>query len=87
MSTAHRSVSSLKSDNGPEFLANALKAWLQDYQTQTASIEAGCPWQNGFRESFHGRFGDEFLSVTLFANVAEARVLSQGFGREYNRVQ
>ena len=74
----------VKSDNGPEFIAHALKAWLGAQQTQTHYIEKGSPWQNGFRESFHGRFRDEFLFGTLFVSVAEARVLCEGFRREYN---
>jgi transposase InsO family protein len=74
----------LRSDNGPEFIAHALRAWLAGKQTKTHYIDPGCPWQNGFRESFHGRFRDEFLYGTLFANVAECRVLCEGFRREYN---
>lgn len=74
----------LRSDNGPEFIAHALKAWLSKHKAETFYIEPGCPWQNGFRESFHGRFRDEFLYGTLFASVAEARVLSEGYRREYN---
>lgn len=74
----------LRSDNGPEFIAHALKAWLASEHTQTYYIDPGRPWQNGFRESFHGRFRDEFLYGTLFANVAEARVLTEGWRREYN---
>jgi putative transposase len=81
----HGAPQYLKSDNGPEFIARTLRAWLASQQTQTTYIEPGHPWQNGFRESFHSRFRDEFLSVTLFANVAEARVLSEGFRREYNQ--
>lgn len=74
----------LKSDNGPEFIAQALQTWLLEHQTQTHYITPGSPWQNGFRESFHGRFRDEFLYGTLFASVAEARVLCEGYRREYN---
>lgn len=75
----------LRSDNGPEFIAAALKAWLTLHPTQPAYIEPGKPWQNGFRESFHGRFRDEFLSGTLFRSVAEARLLSEGYRIEYNQ--
>jgi len=77
----------LRSDNGPEFIAEALKVWLATRQTQTAYIEKGSPWQNGFRESFHGRFRDEFLAETLFASVAEARVLCEAFRRDYNEAR
>lgn len=51
----------LKSDNGPEFIAHLLKAWLASPQAKTPYIDPGRPWQNGLRESFHGRFRDEFL--------------------------
>ena len=61
-----------------------MKVWLASKQTQTYYIDPGSPWQNGFRESFHGRFRDEFLYGTLFANVAESRVLCEGFRVEYN---
>lgn len=80
----HGAPEYVKSDNGPEFIAHALKAWLGGQQTQTHYIAKGSPWQNGFRESFHGRFRDEFLFGTLFASVDEARVLCEGFRREYN---
>jgi putative transposase len=81
---AHGAPQYLRSDNGPEFIAHAVKAWLAGKQTKTHYIDPGCPWQNGFRESFHGRFRDEFLYGTLFAGVAEARVLAEGYRREYN---
>ncbi len=80
----HGAAQYLRSDNGPEFIAMALRGWLATQQTQMAYIAPGHPWENGFRESFHGRFRDEFLSITLFANVAEARVLCHGYRREYN---
>ena len=79
----HGAPQYLRSDNGPEFIATALRAWLASQQTQTDYIEPGHPWQNGFRESFHGRFRDEFLSGTVFATAAVARVLSEGYRREY----
>jgi putative transposase len=74
----------LRSDNGPEFIAGVLKAWLSETAAQTAYIEPGAPWQNGFRESFHGRFRDEFLNGTLLRSVAEARVLMERYRNEYN---
>jgi putative transposase len=74
----------LRSDNGPEFIAHALRAWMLRQSAQTFYIAPGSPWQNGFRESFHARFRDEFLYATLFSNLAEARVLVEAFRREYN---
>lgn len=82
---AHRGAPKyLRSDNGPEFIALALQAWLSAQQTQTAYIAPGSPCQNGFRESFHGRFRDELLYATLFANLTEARELVEGWRRAYN---
>lgn len=80
----HNAPVFLRMDNGPEFIAHALKAWLAGKEAKTYYIDPGSPWQNGFRESFHGRFRDEFLYGTLFASVAEARVLCEGFRQEYN---
>lgn len=81
---AHGAPRYLRCDNGPEFIAQALKAWLASTSARTAYIEPGCPWQNGFRESFHGRFRDEFLNGILFRSVAEARTLTEGYRNEYN---
>ncbi len=75
----------LRSDNGPEFIALALQAWLSHYKAETFYIAPASPWQNGFRESFHGRFRDEFLYGTLFASVHEARVLVEQYRQEYNQ--
>jgi len=74
----------LRCDNGPEFIAQALKVWLTSTSAQTAYIEPGCPWQNGFRESFHGRFRDECLNGTLFQSVAETRIVIETYRKEYN---
>ncbi len=66
----------VRSDNGPEFIAHALKRWCKRSGTTTAYIEPGSPWQNGFAESFNSRFRDEFLNTELFATVAEAQGLA-----------
>lgn len=81
---AHGAPRYLRSDNGPEFIAHALKAWLAETPAETAYIDPGCPWQNGFRESFHGRFRDECLHGTLFRSVAEARIVMESYRKEYN---
>jgi putative transposase len=74
----------LRSDNGPEFIALALKAWLARRGTGTLSIDPGSPWQNGHGESFNGKFRDECLNAEAFVSVAEARVRTSAFGRLYN---
>lgn len=75
----------LRSDNGPEFIAQALREWLASEASVPYYIDPGCPWQNGFRESFHARFRDEFLDAALFLSVAESRVLCEGYRRTYNQ--
>jgi len=74
----------VKSDNGSEFIAHILQAWLAGKESKSHFIAPGSPWQNGFRESFHSRFRDEFLFETLFASLAEAKVLVETYRREYN---
>jgi len=74
----------LRSDNGPEFVAHKLKAWLAETGTQTHYIDPGRPWQNGYGESFHSRLRDECLNAELFASLAEARVIIALWRREYN---
>jgi putative transposase len=80
----HGAPQYLKSDNGSEFIAHVLQAWLAGRGTKSHFIAPGSPWQNGFRESFHSRLREEFLYGTLFATVDEARVLCEAFRREYN---
>ena len=45
----------IRSDNGPEFIAKVIQTWLRDDHIKTIYIEPGCPWQNGYAESFNGR--------------------------------
>ncbi len=66
----------IRSDNGPEFIAQALRDWCEASDTtSTAYIEPGSPWENGFAESFNGRFRDEFLNTELFTTAPEAQLL------------
>jgi putative transposase len=80
----HGAPKYLKSDNGSEFIAHILQAWLAGRGAKSHFIAPGSPWQNGFRESFHSRLRDEFLFGMLFASVAEAQVLCEAFRRQYN---
>ena len=77
----------IRSDNGPEFIAHALRKWCQNSGTSTAYIEPGAPWQNGFVEPFNSRFRDEFLNTELFATVAEAQGLANRWRWEYNTLR
>src|SRR5690606_13532332 len=70
---------SIRSDNGPEFVAHAIRKWLAQVGVETLYVEPGSPWQNGYAESFHSRFRDEFLAMEEFENVAAARKLTAAF--------
>ncbi len=74
----------LRSDNGPEFIALLVRSWLARQQTTTLYIDPGCPWQNGYGESFNGTVRDECLNMYVFHAVAEARVILEAFRRQYN---
>ena len=74
----------IRSDNGPEFIADAIKGWLVEKGVGTLYIEPGCPWENGYAESFHGTFRNELLDRELFGSVKEAKVLAEQWRLEYN---
>jgi putative transposase len=82
--SAHGGPRDIRSDNGPEFVAQAIKSWLAASGISTAYIEAGKPWQNGAVESFIGKFRDECLNVEWFLSRREARVLIEQYRRQYN---
>ena len=75
---------SLRSDNGPEFVAGAIRNWLARHAVQTHYIEPGRPWQNGIAESFNGKLRDECLSREWFKNRVEAAALVAHYRRYYN---
>ena len=74
----------IRSDNGPEFIADAIKGWLSDKKVETLYIAPGSPWENGYIESFHGRLRNELLNRELFYSVKEAKVLAENWRLEYN---
>lgn len=75
----------VRSDNGPEFIAKALREWIAVVGTQTAYIEPGSPWENGYCESFNSKLRDELLNGEIFFSLAEAQVLIEAWRRHYNR--
>ena len=77
----------LRSDNGSEFIAKALRKWLFDLGVITAYIEPGSPWENGYCESFNSRMRDEFLNGELFGTMYEAEVLTKRWVEYYNTVR
>ena len=77
----------IRSDNGPEFIALALRKWINDVGSQTAYIEPGSPWENGYCESFNSKLRDELLNVEVFYSLREAEVLIEGWRRHFNTVR
>ena len=74
----------VRSDNGPEFIAQAIQRWFEKTGVQSLYIEPGAPWENGYAESFHSRVRDELLNVHAFADLREARTLSSAWQEDYN---
>ena len=77
----------IRRDNGPEFIAGNIRQWLARVNVQTLYIEPGSPWENGYAESFHSRFRDEFLSVEEFDSLREATHLTKAWQHDYNHVR
>ncbi|MEL7201655.1 MAG: integrase core domain-containing protein, partial [Pseudomonadota bacterium] len=76
----------IRSDNGSEFRAKAVREWLGRIGAKTLYIEPGSPWENGYNESFNGRLRDECLNVELFNTLTEAKVIIEHWRRQYNAI-
>ena len=77
----------IRSDNGPEFTAQAIRKWLNRLGVKTLFIEPGSPWENGYIESFNGKLRDELLNREIFYTLTEAKVLIEQWRKEYNQVR
>ena len=77
----------IRSDNGPEFTAKAIRSWLNHLGVKTLYIEPGSPWENGYIESFNGKLRDELLNREIFTTLEEAKVLIEQWRKEYNHVR
>ena len=76
----------IRSDNGSEFTANAVRAWLARVGVKTLFIESGSPWENGYNESFNSKLRDEILNMEIFYTLKEAKVLIERWRHHYNTV-
>ena len=74
----------VRSDNGPEFIARAVREWIVAVGAKTAFIEPGSPWENGYCESFNSKLRDELLNGEIFYSLAEAKVIIEAWRRYYN---
>src|SRR5277367_4363226 len=74
----------IRSDNGPEFVAKELRAWLGKVGIETLYIEPGSPWENGYCESFNGKLRDECLNGEIFYSLKEAQIVIEKWRVEYH---
>ena len=77
----------IRSDNGPEFVAAAVRQWIAGGGARTAFIEPGSPWEHGYIESFNARLRDELLNGEIFYTLREAQVLIEAWRHHYNAVR
>jgi putative transposase len=77
----------IRSDNGSEFVANAVKDWIAAVGAKTVYIEKGSPWENGYIESFNGKLRDELLNGELFYSLREAQVVIEQWRLHYNAIR
>lgn len=80
----HGAPEYIRSDNGSEFTAKVVRRWLSHLNVRTLYIEPGSPWENGYIESFNGKFRDELLNGEIFYTLKEARTLIEQWRVEYN---
>jgi putative transposase len=74
----------IRSDNGGEFTAKVVRAWLGRIGVRTLFIERGSPWENGYNESFNSKLRDELLDCEIFYSLREAKLLIERWRRHYN---
>ena len=77
----------VRSDQGTEFTAKAVKGWIMSVGAKTAYIEKSSPWENGYVESFNGKLRDELLNIEIFNSLREAQILIEVWRRHYNAVR
>jgi putative transposase len=77
----------IRSDNGPEFAAKAIRTWLSRLKVRPLFIEPGSPWENGYNESFNGKLRDELLNREIFFTLREAQILAEQWRKEYNHIR
>ena len=77
----------IRSDNGSEFTATAVRDWFGRVGVKTLYIEPGSPWENGYNESFNGKIRDELLNGEIFYTLAEARILIERWRHHYNTIR
>ncbi len=77
----------IRSDNGPEFIAKALREWITAVGARTAYIMPGSPWENGYCESFNSKLRDELLNGEIFYTSKEAQIITENWRQHYNTIR
>jgi transposase InsO family protein len=77
----------IRSDNGPEFVAKAVREWITAVGAKTAYIEPGSPWENGYCESFNSKLRDELLKGEIFYTLKEAQIVIESWRQHYNTIR
>jgi transposase InsO family protein len=77
----------IRSDNGPEFIAQAVREWIAAVGAKTAFIEPGSPWENGYCESFNSKLRDELLNGELFYSLAQAKIVIESWRQHYTTLR
>jgi putative transposase len=77
----------IRSDNGPEFVSRAVDQWAYEQRLQWHTIQPGRPMENGYVESFNGRFRDECLNENWFSSLADAREKIEQWRQDYNEAR
>lgn len=77
----------IRSDNGPEFIAKALREWSAAVGAKTAYIMPGSPWENGYCDSFNSKLRDELLNGEIFYTLKEAKIIIENWRQHYNTVR
>lgn len=83
----HGAPEHIRSDNGAEFTATAVREWLEAAQVKTLFIEPGSPWENGYNESFNGKLRDELLNGEIFFTLKEAQTVIENWRIHYNTIR
>jgi transposase InsO family protein len=77
----------IRSDNGPEFIANAVQEWLAKIGVKALYITPGSPWENGYVESFNARLRDDLLDGEIFYTLREAQIIIESWRRHFNAIR
>jgi putative transposase len=77
----------IRSDNGPEFIAKALREWIATVGAKIADIMPGCPWENGYCESFNAKLRDELHDGEIFYTSKEVQIVTERWRQHYNTVR